>query len=117
MVEVCVADEQNLDVAKTKAELFDARLDLGYGGFEVAIDQDVALGSRDEERSEVPAADVVEIAGDPVRVEGLLPFRSCLRESACGIAEREYEGSKKHGVEVWHRIEGEAISKAVKMLL
>ena len=100
-----------------EAEFFDALLDLGYGGFEVTVDQDVALRCRNEEYSEIFAADVVEIADDPVRREGLFPFRSYLRESACGIAEREYQGSKKHGVEVWHWIEGEAISKAVKMLL
>ena len=73
MVVVAVADEQDLDVAEVEAEGFNALLDEGRAGFEVAVDEDVALGRDDEIGGEVLAADVIEVAGDAEGREGLGP--------------------------------------------
>ena len=73
VVVVGVADEQDFDVAEIEAERFDALADLRRGRCEIAVDEDVALRRDDEVGGEIFAADVVEIAGDAERREGLGP--------------------------------------------
>ncbi len=67
VVVVPVADEQDLDVAEVEAERFDAVLDLRRRGLEIAVDENVALGCRDQVSGQVVAADIIEIAGDAER--------------------------------------------------
>ena len=64
VVEVGVADEQDLDVAEVEAELRDAFLDQRRRGCQAGVDQDVAGRRDDEIGGEVLAADVVEVVGD-----------------------------------------------------
>jgi hypothetical protein len=83
VVEVGVVDEENPDVVIVKAELLYTGANLGRGGGEVAVDENVALWRGDEETGEIAAADVVEIGGDaagrndrgPVRVNAGLQGR------------------------------------------
>jgi hypothetical protein len=68
-----MTDEQNLDVAEVEAESFDALADQGRQRFQIAVDEDVAFRRDDEVGCQIFAADIVEIARDPKRREGLSP--------------------------------------------
>ena len=89
VVGVGVADEQELHVAEFESELFDAGADERNGFFEAAVDQDVAFRCGDEEGGEVFGADVVEVASDLVRREGLGPVRWIFAQRGEGEEEAE----------------------------
>ena len=61
VVDVGVADEQDLDVGEAEAELFDAVTNLRHRLLEVGVDEDVARGGDDKKGREVLAADVIEV--------------------------------------------------------
>ena len=58
-----------------KPSVLDRFLDLRRRGFEIAVDEDVALRRGDQVGGQVLAADVVEIAGDAEWREGRGPLR------------------------------------------
>jgi hypothetical protein len=57
-----VAAEDDLDVGELESQLLDGSADRGDGGFKIAIDEDMALRSSDEESSKLLSADVVDVA-------------------------------------------------------
>ena len=73
MVEVTVADEEDLRVGVFEAEGFDRLFDLWWRGLKVGVDEDVALRGNDEVGGEILRADVVKIANDLEGREGLDP--------------------------------------------
>ena len=75
MIPVRVADEKDLHVTELEAKLPDTRPNLWDVGLEVAVDEDVPLGRRDEVAREPLAADVVEVLRDPKRRELVRPDR------------------------------------------
>src|SRR6185437_12064477 len=75
VVKVCVADQENFDVAELEAEVLDARFDLRDGLLEVAVDQDQPVRRRDEVAGEGSGADVEEIPGDMERWKSFGPRR------------------------------------------
>src|SRR6185295_3923020 len=78
VIAVGVTAEDNLDVGELEAQLLDGSADRGDSGFEIAIDQDVALGSSDEEGSKLLGADVVDVADHFVWREGSVIVPFCL---------------------------------------
>src|SRR6185437_13445785 len=89
VVEVCVADQEDLDVAELEAEVLDARFELRDVLLEVAVDQDQAVRRRDEVAGEGSGADVVEIPGDMEGWKGLGPRRIDLRGDGQGRSSSE----------------------------
>ena len=83
VIEMRVADQQNLDIAEVKSQALDILLDRGHGAFEIAIDENVALRRRDQVGGQVLAADVVNVGDDLVRRE---------RSGPVGILLRKYRG-------------------------
>ena len=81
MIPVGVADQQDFGVLELEAEFFDAGLEQRDVGFEIAVDQDVALRRGDQKTGQALAANVVEIAGDAEGRKGLGPFGIVLRNS------------------------------------
>ena len=71
-----VAAEKDLDVRELEAEFFDGRADDRDGFFVVAVDQDVAFGSRDQKRAKLFGPDEVHVADDLVGRERLVPVDS-----------------------------------------
>jgi hypothetical protein len=69
-----MTDEKDLHVAELEAQLLDARADHRHVGFEIAVDEDVALGRRDQIARQPFAADVVEVSGNSERRERLRPI-------------------------------------------
>src|ERR1700749_1507613 len=86
MVEMTVADEEDLDIAEVKAESLDAVPDQRRRRFEIAVDEDVALGCGNQVGGEIFAADVIQIAGNAKRGEGSRP----------GGIVRRFESHRKH---------------------
>jgi len=72
VVEVRVRVEQHFDVSDVEPEFGDARHDHRGGPGIAAVDQDVALGPGEQERSDVVGTDVIEVPGDAERFGGLL---------------------------------------------
>ncbi len=72
VIDVGVADEEDLDVFPVEAELLDVFANLGDGGVEIGVDEDEAFGCGDEIHGEVFSADVVEVVGD---AEGFVLLR------------------------------------------
>jgi len=64
VVVVCVADEQDLDIAEAEAERLDALADKRCGRFKIAVDENESPRRSDEIGRKIFAADVVEIAGN-----------------------------------------------------
>ena len=64
MVPMCVADEKNFCVLELESELLNACLDQGHIGFQIAVDQNVALRCGDQIIRQSFAADVVEVTSD-----------------------------------------------------
>ena len=89
MIEVCMADEQNPDVFEVKAQLLDASANLRRRAFEVAVNQNVALRSRNQIRSQVFAPDVVQVSGDAKRPLRSSPVRPLLRRQAAAKGKRK----------------------------
>jgi len=83
VVEMGVADKENLDIAETKSQALDILLNGGDGAFEVAVDENVPLRSCDQERGQVFASDVIDVRDDLVGREGLGPVRVVLRKYCC----------------------------------
>jgi hypothetical protein len=80
-----VADQENLDVAEVKAQLFDTVSYQRDRACKTAVDQNVALRRRDQVGGQALAPDVVDIANDSVGREGIRPVGARLRERAsCG---------------------------------
>src|SRR5260370_10967878 len=73
MIVVRLAGEQIFDVAETEAELFDTGADQGNTFFVVAVEQDTAFRRNEEVRSQKIGADVVDVAGDSIRINGFVP--------------------------------------------
>ena len=72
MIGMRVAAEQDLDVAKFEAELFDTRANYGDSFFVVAVDQDVPRGRGDEERAKLFGPDRENLRRDPLQSAQLL---------------------------------------------
>jgi hypothetical protein len=70
---VSVRIEEDLHVTRTEAEGCNVLQDLRGGLLEAAVDQDVAVRRREQERRDVRRADVVEICRDPERLDRLVP--------------------------------------------
>ena len=97
VVKVCVADQENLDVAEFEAERFAALAYLRDRRFEVAVDKDEALGGGDDVGRQSLATDIIKIAGDAegrviLGPSGTLKLSNSLCRSERGNA---YQGSKK----------------------
>jgi hypothetical protein len=69
VVDVRMARQDELDVAIPKAELLDVGLEARHGRLEPGVEQDVALGRRDQKQRDVVGADVVDVPDHAVRVE------------------------------------------------
>jgi len=82
VIEVGMADQQDLDVAETESEALHILLDHRHGTLEIAIDQNVPLRSRDQERGQVLASDVIDVRNDLVRRKGSRPVRILLCQQA-----------------------------------
>ncbi len=89
VVPMRVADEENLNVAELKSQFFDAVANQRDGGFETAVDEDVALRRGNQVGGEALAPDVVDISDDAIRRERVCPVRSSLCEGTPGKHERE----------------------------
>ncbi len=93
MVEVRVADEKDLHISKVKPQFFDALPDQRDGSFQIAVNQNVPGGCRNQVRGEPSAAYVIDVADHAMRRERFAPVwgtqccRTCvLRKSRCGVA-------------------------------
>jgi len=86
VVEVGVADEQDLHVAQMEAELGNTPLNKRRRHGEAGVDEDVALRRDDEVGGEVLAADVVEVVGDAEGRDGGGPLRV---RGAVGLCARQ----------------------------
>ena len=80
MVEVGVADKQDLDVADVETELFDTFADERRRGRQAGVYEDVPGWRDDQVGAEVLAADVVQVVGDAERSDGRGPPGVCLAE-------------------------------------
>src|ERR1700722_17640011 len=80
MIEVCVTDQQDFHILKTKAQLLDAGANERHGAFETAVNEDASLRRRDQIRRQPFGADVVDVADDAVRRGGLTPIAIRLSE-------------------------------------
>ena len=69
MINVGMAVEQDPNVLESEAELAHTVADQGDRRLEAAVDEDVALRRRDQERGDVRGADVRDIADQPERLE------------------------------------------------
>src|ERR1700735_5221793 len=74
MIVVRVAVQQDLDIFDREAEFRDALLDEPRGFGKSAIEQDGTLRGLDIERRNIGGADVINIANDAERLDGLVPF-------------------------------------------
>jgi hypothetical protein len=97
VIEVGLAGEEDAGVAPVEAELLDGGTDLGWGGWEVGVDEDVAGGGGDEVGGEILAADVEEIVGDAERCDGGGPDGFELGGEVGGEAE-DQEGKEGDGL-------------------
>src|SRR5262245_18865686 len=61
MITVCVATEQDLNVGELEPELLNRLLDRRHIALVCTVDQDISLRRGDEERTQGPGADVVDI--------------------------------------------------------
>src|SRR6185369_4619919 len=62
VVRVCMTNQKNLDVAELESQRLHARADHRYIRFEIAVDENVSLGRRDEIARQSLAAHVVKIS-------------------------------------------------------
>jgi len=95
VIEVAMTDQQNLDVVEVEAEAFDILLDRRNGALEIAIDENVSLGSGDQEGSQILAPDVINVGNDLVRREGRSPVGILLRKQS-RATEAEQKGTEEH---------------------
>jgi hypothetical protein len=75
VVEVSMADQQDLYVAETKPQLFDALPNERDRGSQIAVDQNVSGGRRNQVRGQPPAAHIIDVADHAMRGKRLTPFR------------------------------------------
>ena len=75
MVVMRVADENDFDVGKVKAEFFNAALNDGYGFFVVGIEQNEARRCGDQIGGQKVGADIIDVAGDAEGRQWLIPVR------------------------------------------
>lgn len=87
MVEVGLHREQDFGVFQLETEFAGAFDHLRDGAFEAGVDDDMSLGRGDEVAAEVGGADVMKVACDRMRREGLLPVVA-LRERRGGQQKR-----------------------------
>src|SRR5712691_2994117 len=73
MIVVRLAGEQIFYVTETEAELFDAGADERNTFFVVAVEQNTAFRRHKEVRSQEIGADVIDVAGDSIGIDGLVP--------------------------------------------
>ena len=73
MIEVRFRVQQHSDVADVEAKLLDACDDERRSPRIPAVDDDVPERSGNQKGADVVRADVVEVAGDPEWLDGLLP--------------------------------------------
>src|SRR5260370_13211658 len=73
MIVVGLAGEKVFYASEPEAELFNARSDERHALLVAAVQQDAALVSYKEKRSERVGADIVDVAGDPVGLNRLIP--------------------------------------------
>jgi hypothetical protein len=89
VIPVRVADQQNLGVFEFESELFDTSLEQRHICFQIAVDQNVALGRRDQITRQPLAADVVQVARDVKRRERFGPVGIVLSENTARSEEDE----------------------------
>lgn len=83
-----VAAEQDPGVAEFESELFDVGLEERDRRLEVAINKDVALGRRDQKRSELAGAHEINVSDHLVRRKRLVPVAGLrLPAGTCGARE------------------------------
>ena len=69
VIEMRVADEQNLRVAELQSQFLHALLDQRHGILEPGVDQDISVRRNDQVDSQAFAADEIYVADDVVRWE------------------------------------------------
>jgi len=72
VIPVGVAAQENFDIGKLEAEFFDRGFDFRNRVVEVAVDQDVAFGSIDQERAQIVSPHEVNVADNFVGWKGLV---------------------------------------------
>ena len=87
MVVMSMAVYQNFDVRETKAKFGNILFDLWNCFEQPAIEKNVTVGSRNQERTDFGCTDVVNVPDDPVRLDWLVPLPTlfiCLSMSGNG---------------------------------
>ena len=64
VIAVRVAAQQDLDICEFEAQFLHRRLDLRHSIVEIAVDQDVTIGRRDQVRPQIVRAHVIYVAHD-----------------------------------------------------
>ena len=92
VVEMRVRIDQQLHLLGPKAELSDVGENLRRRLDEAAVEQDVPLRRRDEKRSDLVRADVMDVADEPEGLDGLVPAPV----AGVGLREQSSEQTKEH---------------------
>ncbi len=73
VIQMGVTVQNDFDVFQAETQLRDAVANARDGGFESGINQNVALGCGDEERTDAGGSDVIKIPDDVEGLEGRVP--------------------------------------------
>ena len=78
-----MACKKDFDICELKPQLFHASPNDGKRSFKTRIDQDVAVGGRDQVSGKPLGTDVVKIIGDAVRRKGFIPITLGYESARC----------------------------------
>src|SRR5205814_7307647 len=83
MIRVRMARKKDFDICELESQLFHASPNDGKRSFKTRIDQDVAVGGRDQVGGKPLGTDIVKMIGDAVRWKGFIPITLGYERARC----------------------------------